>query len=71
MLDLLIHDPKLRRQAASRERECVQGQYLWPEISRTIETAYYKVLGWSDHAPNQQAVDPGVRAAPLDRASVI
>jgi glycosyltransferase involved in cell wall biosynthesis len=47
MLDLLVHDPGLRRQSAVRGRERIQGQYLWPEIARSIETAYYNVLGWS------------------------
>jgi glycosyltransferase involved in cell wall biosynthesis len=47
MLDLLVHDPELRRQSATRGRERIQGQYLWPEIARSIETAYYSVLGWS------------------------
>jgi glycosyltransferase involved in cell wall biosynthesis len=51
MLDLLIHNPELRRQSAARERERIQGQYLWPEIARSIEKAYYSVLGWS---PNEQ-----------------
>jgi glycosyltransferase involved in cell wall biosynthesis len=47
MLDLLVHDPGLRRQSAARGRERIQGQYLWPEVARSIETAYYNVLGWS------------------------
>jgi glycosyltransferase involved in cell wall biosynthesis len=47
MLDLLIHNPELRRQAAARERERIEDQYRWPEIARSIEKAYYKVLGWS------------------------
>src|SRR5271167_4234518 len=47
MLDLLIRNPELRRQAAGRERERVQSQYLWPAIARSIEAAYYDVLGWS------------------------
>jgi glycosyltransferase involved in cell wall biosynthesis len=46
MLDLLIRNPELRRQSAARERERIQSQYLWPEIARSIETAYYSVLGW-------------------------
>jgi glycosyltransferase involved in cell wall biosynthesis len=50
MLDLLIHNPELRRQSASRERERIQGQYLWPAIARSIEKAYYNVLGWSTNA---------------------
>ena len=48
MLDLLVHDPELRRQAATRERERIRGQYLWPEIARTIEKTYYRILGWHD-----------------------
>ncbi len=47
MLDLLIHNPELRRQSAARERERIKSQYLWPEIARSIEKAYYDVLGWS------------------------
>jgi glycosyltransferase involved in cell wall biosynthesis len=47
MLDLLIQNPLLRRQAASRERERVQSEYLWPEVARSIEKAYYNLLGWS------------------------
>jgi len=56
MLDLLIHNPELRRQSAARERERIQGQYLWPEIARSIEKAYYNVLGWSpsEQMPNEQ-----------------
>jgi glycosyltransferase involved in cell wall biosynthesis len=47
MLDLLIHDPELRRQSAARGRERIRNQYLWPAIARSIEKAYYNVLGWS------------------------
>jgi glycosyltransferase involved in cell wall biosynthesis len=47
MLDLLIHDPELRRQSGARERERTRNQYLWPGIARSIEKAYYDVLGWS------------------------
>ena len=56
MLDLLIHNPELRHQSATRERERIQGQYLWPEIARLIERAYYNVLGWSpnEHVPSEQ-----------------
>jgi glycosyltransferase involved in cell wall biosynthesis len=55
MLDLLIHNPELRRQSAARERQRIQGQYLWPEIARSIEKAYYNVLGWSasERAPSE------------------
>jgi len=51
MLDLLVHNPELRRQSAAGERERIQGEYLWPEIARSIERAYYNVLGWM---PNEQ-----------------
>jgi glycosyltransferase involved in cell wall biosynthesis len=47
MLDLLINNPDLRRQAANRERERIQSEYLWPAIASSIETTYYNVLGWS------------------------
>ena len=72
MLDLLIHNPELRRQAATLERERIQGQYLWPEIARSIETAYYNVLGWSpdERMPSDkiQIRTSAVPIAPLGRA---
>ncbi|MGB6632456.1 MAG: glycosyltransferase family 4 protein, partial [Terriglobales bacterium] len=58
MLDMLIHDPELRRESATRERERIQGQYLWPGIARSIEKTYYEVLGWS---PNKHALDEQMR----------
>jgi glycosyltransferase involved in cell wall biosynthesis len=56
MLDLLVHNPDLRRQSATRGRERIQGEYLWPQIARSIERAYYNVLGWgsNDQMPNEQ-----------------
>jgi glycosyltransferase involved in cell wall biosynthesis len=36
-LDLLIHNPELRRDSAKRGRERIEGQYLWPEIAHSIE----------------------------------
>ncbi len=64
MLDLLVHNPDLRRRAAARERARVQEQYLWPEIAQAIEAAYYKVLGWN---AGERAPGGGmpVRTAPL------
>jgi glycosyltransferase involved in cell wall biosynthesis len=47
MLDVLVHNPELRRQAAIRERERVQSQYLWPKIARSIAATYCDVLGWT------------------------
>ena len=49
MLDVLVHNPELRRQAGNREKARIQGQYLWPEIARSIESAYYSVLGLPDN----------------------
>ena len=46
MLNLLVHNPELRRQAAARQRDRIKTEYRWPEIARSIERAYYKVLGW-------------------------
>jgi glycosyltransferase involved in cell wall biosynthesis len=65
MLDLLVHEPDVRRQAAARGRERIQGQYLWPEIARAIETAYYNVLGWSRRERIQGRV---VVSAPAEAA---
>ena len=74
MLDLLIHNPELRRESAARGRERIQGQYLWPAIARSIETAYYEVLGWdpSEHESSEpmQIRTSAVPATPLDRALV-
>ena len=76
MLDLLVHNPELRRQSAVRERERIQREYLWPGIARSIETAYYNVLGWSsnEHLPTEQMqirISSAVPVAPLDRAPVV
>jgi glycosyltransferase involved in cell wall biosynthesis len=49
-LDMLIHDPELRRQCAIRERKRVQTQYLWPDIAAAIEKTYYEILGHRDVA---------------------
>ena len=46
MLDVLIRNPELRRQAGIRERERIEKQYLWPEIALSIENVYRRVLGW-------------------------
>jgi glycosyltransferase involved in cell wall biosynthesis len=51
MLEVLVHNPELRRQSIAQGRERIQSQYLWPEIARSIETAYYNVLGWSLSEP--------------------
>jgi len=74
MLDLLIHNPELHRQSAPRERERIKSQYLWPEIARSIEKAYYDVLGWSanenrthEERTRNQIPIPAAQASPLNR----
>jgi len=69
MLDLLVHDPDLRRQAAARGRERIQGQYLWPEIARSIERAYYDVLGWGAESRPKAALPPRQRLSVEPRSS--
>ena len=46
MLDVLIHNPELRRQAVVRQRNRIRSHYQWPEVARSIEKTYYEVLGW-------------------------
>jgi glycosyltransferase involved in cell wall biosynthesis len=70
MLDLLVHDPKLRRQAALRQAEQIQGQYLWPAIARLIEATYYKVLGRHPVEIDEEG-DLAGRTEPQHRASAI
>ena len=54
MLDVLVHNPELRRQAVARQRRRIQDHYLWPEIAQSIERAYYDVLGWPGGEPASQ-----------------
>ncbi len=79
MLTLLIHNPDLRRQSAARERERIQGQYLWPEIARAIERTYYDVLGWnvSERISSEQPIvrtsvvsGAGIVTSTMDRVSI-
>ena len=64
MLDVLVHNPELRRQAASRERDRIQSQYLWPQIARSIESTYLNVLGW----PAGKLEHRDEKRAPIDSA---
>jgi len=66
MLDVLICNPELRRQAGIRERDRVQKHYLWPEIALSIENVYHKVLGWSvegSAAPDRATARPAAVSA--------
>ena len=60
MLDLLVHNPELRRQSAVRGRERNEGEYQWPLIARSIENAYYNVLGWKTNE-QIQSLTPAVQ----------
>jgi glycosyltransferase involved in cell wall biosynthesis len=44
LLGMLIRNPELRRQMAARGEQQIQEQYLWPDVARSIEKAYFKVL---------------------------
>ena len=68
MLDVLVHNPELRRQAAARERERVQRQYCWPEIARSIAATYCDVLGWGEGESTTRETAAPQTAAVLTRA---
>lgn len=51
VLDVLVRNPGLRRQMAAKAEQRIQEQYLWPGIARSIEKAYYEVLGWNRRQP--------------------
>jgi glycosyltransferase involved in cell wall biosynthesis len=44
VLDLLIRNPTLRLQMAAKGQAQIQEKYLWPEIARSVEKAYYEIL---------------------------
>jgi glycosyltransferase involved in cell wall biosynthesis len=44
LLDLLIRNPELRREMAAKGQQQIREHYLWPDVARSIEKAYYKVL---------------------------
>jgi glycosyltransferase involved in cell wall biosynthesis len=67
MLEVLVHSPQLRCEAASHGRERIQGEYLWPAVARSIEESYYKVLGWGPHKP--VPLDQAVTPSPSTEAS--
>jgi glycosyltransferase involved in cell wall biosynthesis len=45
-LELLICNPELRRESATRGRERIRDKYLWPQIAHSIEKSYYGLLNW-------------------------
>ncbi len=69
VLDVLVHDPELRRQAAIRECERVQSHYCWPEIARSIAATYCDVLGWGEGESTSHETAVPQPAAVLNQAS--
>jgi glycosyltransferase involved in cell wall biosynthesis len=47
VLEMLIQNPELRREMAAKGARQIQERYLWPDIARSIEKEYYKVLDWT------------------------
>ena len=56
MLDLVLTDPALRAEAATRARQRIADEYLWPGIARSIQKVYFDVLGWP--CPKEQPAAP-------------
>jgi len=54
MLDFLLRDPALCAKAATRARQRIASEYLWPGIARSIEKVYFDVLQWP-HSEKQPA----------------
>jgi glycosyltransferase involved in cell wall biosynthesis len=44
MLRLLISEPQVREEAARNARERVRERYLWPQIAKQIELAYWELM---------------------------
>jgi glycosyltransferase involved in cell wall biosynthesis len=65
MLDLLVRNPELRRQSATRAQKRIQSEYAWPAIARAIEKSYYEVLGWDP----QQAAQPVASCGPATESA--
>ncbi|MFY9561151.1 MAG: glycosyltransferase family 4 protein [Terriglobales bacterium] len=51
VLDVLLRNPGLRREMAAKAEQRIRAQYLWPGIARSIDNAYYEVLGWNRREP--------------------
>jgi len=62
VLDILVHNPTLRRQMAAKAEDRIREDYRWPEIARSIQKSYYEVLGWQLHAPPAAVTAPGADA---------
>jgi glycosyltransferase involved in cell wall biosynthesis len=73
MLDLLLRNPDLRRQSASRAQKRIQSEYAWPAIARAIEKSYYEVLGWNPQEAAQPVAGcgPATESAPFRHLPVV
>lgn len=70
MLEMLLHNPELRRQAGGRGRERIQSHYCWPTIARSIEASYLQVLGWVDEGHTQAgAIEGQIEVLPAGLAA--
>jgi glycosyltransferase involved in cell wall biosynthesis len=72
MLDLLIRNPELRREAAQRGQKRTKAEYAWPAIARQIEKAYYGVLGRNPAEDTGESAngDYAADSVPLGHASI-
>jgi glycosyltransferase involved in cell wall biosynthesis len=56
VLDVALHNPLMRSQAAQRAQKRIQSEYTWPAIARLIEETYRDVLGCTDEQTAVESV---------------
>lgn len=71
MLDFLLRNPELRRQAGERAQKRIQAEYAWPAIARRIEQVYCDVLGWTPDSFESTNDSAESDAIPMQHASTI
>jgi glycosyltransferase involved in cell wall biosynthesis len=69
MLDLLIRNPELRREAGPRGQKRIRAEYTWPTIARQIEQVYCQVLGRNVEAAPTGSCALDSDATPLPHVS--
>jgi len=62
MLALLIQADSLRADAGRAARRRIEEQYLWPKITKEIETAYFEMLGREPDATPSHSVGVEISA---------
>jgi glycosyltransferase involved in cell wall biosynthesis len=62
MLNVLLSNPRICREAGRRGQERIRERYLWPQITEQIEQAYLDLMGWS----NKTARDASQRRLPAE-----